>query len=115
MKKIFSIERILIAAAIASTVIMLICLLSAFTILINSEHSKAIVTQREGIYIFIAATPEADFDVIGSVKVGAVVMSGKNDDLLNTLIKKARKEYPTAEGVMMNDVNFDHCDVIKFK
>ena len=57
-----------------------------------------------------------EYEYLGTVKSN-VTMSGQYEDVRNNLIRRAKKEYPAAEGIILNlkDGGTDKADVIKFK
>lgn len=95
----FSVAIVLIAAAV------------------KPQTSKALanVDQKEGIYIFMLSKPAAEYQYMGSVEKKGIVMSGKPEEMLNIMLKKARKEYPQADGLIFSELNMYKADCIKFK
>jgi ABC-type glycerol-3-phosphate transport system substrate-binding protein len=86
--------------------------LTAFTIL--ADKSSATVDQKEGLYVFILSKPTAQYEYLGSVKK-VLAWSGKPEEMLNSLIKKVKKEYPKANGIIFTNVDMDKADAIEFK
>lgn len=86
---------------------------SAFTF-IEDEKAKATVDQIEGLYVFIKSKPTAENEYLGSVSK-ALAWSGKPEEMLNSMIKKVKKEYPQANGIIFTSVDMDKADAIKFK
>lgn len=70
--------------------------------------------QKMGLYLFHQAKPVGEYEVLGSVKVGGMVSSTKFETCRDILIKKAKKEYPTGEGLLIDENAFE-AEVIKFK
>jgi hypothetical protein len=97
---------------------LLIGLLSVvliFTAFTNSsEKSKSIVDQKEGLYIFILSKPVTEYEYLGSVKK-VLAWTGKPDEMLNSMIRKVKKEYPKADGIVFTSVDMDKADAIQFK
>lgn len=58
--------------------------------------------------------PTQDYDYLGSVKK-SVAWSGKPDEMLNSLLKKVKKEYPNADGMIITNIDMDKADAVKFK
>lgn len=92
--------------------ITLLCSSFIFCGLPAIEHSHADVNALENILIFTDCKPLNEFETIGNVKVGFSV-SGSYQEIISKLVKKARKDYPTAQGIIF-DGN-DKAQVIKFK
>lgn len=88
--------------------------LSAFTFAVNSQKS-ANVEMEQGIYIFYKSKPVDGYDYKGTIKIGGIVKSTKASEMTTQLIKKVKKEYPDADGLIVNDPDFFAADVIKFK
>jgi hypothetical protein len=76
--------------------------------------STATVDQKEGVYIFMLSKPAAGYDYLGTVQK-VIAISGKPDEMLTSMIRKAKKEYPSADGIIFTSVNMDVADVVKFK
>ena len=88
-------------------------ILGAF-IPILSDHSSAAVEQREGIYIFIYSKPTPAYDYQGSIKKSFAI-SGGPEEMLNSMIRKCKKDYPQAQGIIFISASMDKADCIKFK
>lgn len=88
-------------------------MLTAFTI-VEIEKDKAKVEQMEGLYIFIKGKPAAEYEYLGSVNK-SVALTGKPEEMLNSMIKKVKKEYPQAEAIIFTSVNMDKADAVKYK
>lgn len=94
-------------------VIVIALITSAFT-LVDTEKEKATVEQMEGLYVFIKSKPTAENDYLGSVKK-SLALTGNPEEMLNAMIKKVKKEYPNADGIIFTSVSMDKADAIKFK
>jgi hypothetical protein len=80
------------------------------------NHSTAEVSSIEGFYIFMDSKPIMPYDSLGDADLG--IVSGTQYETIRTnLIKRARKKYPTADGIILslNKKGLDKCNVIKFK
>ena len=80
------------------------------------NHSTAEVSKIEGFYIFTDSKPIMPYDTLGDVDLGFV--SGTQYETIRAnLIKRARKKYPTGDGIILNldKKGLDKCNVIKFK
>jgi len=55
------------------------------------DHAAATVTQIDGIYIFSFSTPAAPFEKLGSIEKKGLVASGKPDEMLKIMLKKAKQ------------------------
>jgi hypothetical protein len=80
------------------------------------NHSTAEVTKIEGFYIFMDSKPIMPYDSLGEVDLG-FVGGTQYEDIRANLIKRARKKYPTADGIILNlnKKGVDKCNVIKFE
>ncbi len=101
MKKITLLSIIIVGIAI-----------SAFTVL--SEKNAAIVNQEQGLYIFIQSKPVTEYNYLGTVKK-SIAWTGQPEEMLNSLIKKVKKEHPTADGIIFTSADMDKADAVKFK
>jgi hypothetical protein len=80
------------------------------------SHSTAEVSKIDGFYIFMDSKPIMPYDSLGDADLGFV--SGTQYETIRTnLINRARKKYPTADGIILNlnKKGLDKCNVIKFK
>lgn len=85
----------------------------------TAQKNAATVDQYEGIYLFSDSKPVAPYDYLGSVKSGGGggMQSAQYEDVRDRLIKKCKKEYPQADGLILNLKSgaTDKADAIKFK
>jgi hypothetical protein len=79
--------------------------------------ATAEVNQMQGIYIFVDSKPVREYDYIGTEKVAMSMGSGQYRDIRDKLIKKVKKEYPNANGIIFyfNEGAADKADAIKIK
>ena len=79
------------------------------------NKSTAEVDKLDGVMIFTNCQPVSEYTLLGTVKVGfgGPEYEGVRDELM----KKARKAYPTGNGVIMrlNAGGADQADVILIK
>ena len=80
-----------------------------------TDKTAAKVEQREGINIFMFSKPAAEYQFLGSIEKKGIVMSGKPEEMFNTMLKKCKKEYPQADGIIFTELNMYKADCIKFK
>ncbi len=99
-------------AAIKSLLLGFIFLVSF--VIVESDHKAATVKQIKGISVFIMSEPKAEYTYLGTVKK-SFALSGANDEMINGIVNKTIKDYPTADGVIFNTLEFEKGDVIKFK
>ncbi|MEI8202563.1 MAG: hypothetical protein WCH34_06095 [Bacteroidota bacterium] len=81
---------------------------------ISSNKGTAIVDQKEGLYIFMLCKPVVEFDYLGSVKKG-LALTGQPGEMLNSMIKKVKKDYPTADGIIFTSISMDKADAVLLK
>lgn len=81
------------------------------------EKSTAQVNQVQGLYIFTDSKPVLEYEYLGTVKAALTLRSPQYTDVRDKLIRKAKEEFPGAEGVILNFKTgaSDQADVIKFK
>lgn len=87
-------------------------LLTAFTV--SSDKGTAKVEQVEGMYIFMLSKPTAEYEYLGTVKK-SLAWTGKPEEMLNSIVKKVKKEYPKADGIIFTTIAMDKADAVKFK
>ena len=80
-----------------------------------TQKDSATVEQKEGIYIFMFSKPTAQYDFLGSVKKTGIVMSGSPEEMFKTILKRCKKDYPSANGLIFTSVDMEHADCIKIK
>lgn len=68
----------------------------------------------EGLYVFISSKPLAENEYLGSISK-SFALSGKPDEMLYSMIRKAKKEYPAATGIVFTSIYMDKADVVRFK
>lgn len=92
-----------------------IVFLSLGFIVKSEKNSVAEVSKVEGVYIFTDSRPANKYQKIGEVELGFVVDT-QYESIRNNLIKRAKKKYPDAEGLIMkfSKNGLDHCEVIIF-
>lgn len=81
----------------------------------TSKEQQAIVKSQEGISIFIMSTPVSEYEFLGTVKKTGLVWSGKPDEMFNGILKKCKKEFPLANGIIFSDISLERADCIKLK
>lgn len=79
-----------------------------------SLSQTATVDQQEGVSIFILCKPVAEYEYLGTVKIKAA-WTGEPEEMLNIALKKVKKEYPLADGIIFTRLAMDKADAIKFK
>ena len=86
--------------------------LTAFTVF--TDKGTATVDQQQGLYIFMLSKPQLEYEYLGSVKK-TLAWSGKPEEMLSSMIKKVKKDYPNADGIMFTSIEMDKADAIKLK
>ncbi len=94
--------------------LFLICIISLTSFIAISEKNAATVEQEQGINIFIKCKPVAEYKYLGTIKKG-FALTGQPDEMLNSMIKKCKKEFPESDGIIFTSVDFDKADCVKFK
>ena len=86
----------------------------AFTAAVyDVRKSTAEVEQEEGMYVFYRSKPVAEYEYLGTYKIG-LVWDDKPKLLFNKLIRKTKEKYPDVNGIII-DNEMGKCDAIKFK
>ena len=78
------------------------------------DKTSATVSTEQGVSIFIMSKPTQPNEYLGTVKVG-VTWSSKPEEQLSNILKKLKKEYPTADGIVFTSIDMQKADAIKFK
>lgn len=68
----------------------------------------------EGFKIYILSTPVDEYEKLGYIKAG-MTWSGKPDQLMGKILKKAKEDYPTGDAILINSIDLEQAMVIKFK
>ncbi len=103
-----------IVRAVIAIVIIAVCYF-LFSFRPDNKRTLANVKQNNGLYIFIEATPVADYETLGTVKKTGFVMSGGAKEMVKILTRRAKDDYPNAEAIIFDDLSLEHATVIKFK
>ena len=80
-----------------------------------SAQTKATATvdRSDGLYIFVMSLPETPYTSLGTVKK-ALAWTGQPSEMLADQVKKVKKQFPEAEGIIFN-IDMDKAEAIKFK
>ena len=81
---------------------------------VAADKSTATVDQMQGLYVFIQSKPKADFEYLGTVKK-SIALTGKPQEMLNSMVKKVKNDYPQADGIIFTSVDMYKADAVKFK
>lgn len=81
----------------------------------GEDKGLARVNRYQGYYIFVQSQPINEYDVLGTVKKTGIVWTGYPDEMFNTLIRRMKRDYPIADGIIFDDVAMQHATCIKFK
>lgn len=101
-------------AAKTAVILLLASFLTLSGFQVAAEKDDATVEQQEGLYIFVHSKPKRAYEYLGSVKKNLSV-TGQPDEMLPALIRKAKKEHPDAEAIIITSMNMEKADAIKFK
>ncbi|MFN4084274.1 MAG: hypothetical protein ACK4K9_11645 [Bacteroidia bacterium] len=82
----------------------------------EAKRSTAEVEQYQGVFVFTDSKPVMPYDYLGTVK-STVGWDSQYEGVRDKLIGKAKKEFPTADGLIFHfkSGGTDRCDAIKFK
>lgn len=78
-----------------------------------SGNSLGKAQKQEDLLVFYKSVPCAKYEDLGTVKVG-LTATNKASDCLDALIKKAKKNYPTGEAIIISDPDLGSAAVVKF-
>lgn len=109
----------LLITSLCAIVLNTFCLKAQPTNADAVKKNAAVVEQVQGIYVFTDCKPVKEFEYLGTVKAtGAFsVRSPQYESVRDILIKRLKKEYPQADGIILKlkDGDTDSADAIKFK
>lgn len=88
-----------------------LCLTNTLT---PNDKAQATVEQKQGLYIFICSKPSNEFEYLGSVKK-SFAWTGGPSEMLESMIKKVKKEFPKSDGIVFTSIDMDKADAIQFK
>lgn len=82
----------------------------------EDKSNSAEVDQLQGYYLFVNAKPVKEYKYLGTVKYNYVGCA-QYQDVRDWLIKKIKKEFPEANGIIFTFSNgsADQADGVKFK
>lgn len=96
--------------------ILIIMLLAIVATAFKTETKvKAIPDQEEGIYVFARSTPENKYKSLGKVNMPEVVWNGKPKEMMNTAIRRAKRQFPTCNGIIFQSDNFGKVEAIQIE
>lgn len=103
-----------IAGSIAGVALTII--LGFSVIRYEPGYATSELLKIDGFYIFTDSKPVMPHDSVGIVDLG-FVSGTQYETVRNNLLKRARKTYPHADGIILNlnKKGLDNCQVIKFK
>lgn len=96
--------------------IILIGIAGLFSSFQAGETRKDIATIEtvEGYYIFMYSKPIAPTEYMGTIKA-KMTWSNTADQVMTSILKQVKKEYPKADGLIFKGSDRFECEVIKFK
>lgn len=78
----------------------------------SEKKGQSLVRKEEGICIFTECEPVSPYTVLGREKIH-VSWTGQYTELRSIMLKKTKRDYPDAEGVIFSS-NIDEAVIIKF-
>lgn len=97
-----------------TVIILALTAITLFSFKLAIDKTNATVNTEQGVSVFIMSKPTQAHDYLGTVKV-KLTLSGSPTELFNQAIKKLKKEYPQADGIVFSNIELDKADAIKFK
>jgi hypothetical protein len=100
--------------------ISLVCQVFAFGFRFQDTADKSLAkaTNLQGMYVFSDCTPVEKYKYLGTVNRNTGgFSSGQYEDVRDGLLKKAKKDYPNANGIILilKSGGTDRADVIQFE
>src|SRR5688572_20478637 len=75
------------------------------------EKGGASVSKLQGVYIFMFSQPTGEYDYLGTVKAG-MTWEGSPVEVMNSILKRAKKQYPDVEGIIFSQSDPEKADAI---
>lgn len=97
--------------------ILMACVISSVVVMAQDCDSKlANVYKHNGLLIFTDCEPINEYDVVEHER-SAISWSGQYTEIKNKLTRRALRDYPSADGIIisMTEGHVDRAVVIKFK
>lgn len=98
----------------AIVILILMASIGSISWKLIADKSAARAEMYQGYYIYLFSKPVSQYEYLGTVKSGST-WSGKFDQYLEQVIKKAKKDFPNADALVFNGTEVWQCDAIKFK
>ena len=76
--------------------------------------TRANVEIIENVGVFAYCKPDCGYDVLGTVKLPGLVSSERADRCIETLLKRAKKDFPSTEALILN-TEFSKAECVKFR
>jgi hypothetical protein len=105
----------------AAAIVMAFTIVSFSTFVpYEAGPGTAEVERLHGVYIFTDSKPVQDYEYLGTAgnSIGAMIFSsGQYQPVRNDIVRKLKRKFPEAEGVIFhfNNKGIDKADAIKFK
>lgn len=80
----------------------------------ETRKDIAAVETVQGYYIFMYSKPISETEYLGTVKA-KMTWNNTADQVMTSILKQVKKEYPKADGLIFKGSDRFECDVIKFK
>ena len=94
--------------------ILFFILLAFFGFNFQKQKGLAIADQEQGIYIFIRSKP-LDYEFLGKINMPEIVFNGKAKEAISNGIRRCKKQFPEATGIIFTNENLNKCEAIKLK
>lgn len=76
-----------------------------------ASPSAAIADQESGLFIFHKCKPASEYKYLGTVKTKGMVPDKEFETILGILIKRAKEEFPSGNGLIMRDWDADVVEI----
>lgn len=67
----------------------------------NPNRKTAEVRQIDGVFIYYMSTPVDKYEALGTVDNSGIISSKKPEALIPYMLKRLKKQYPNANGIIM--------------
>lgn len=93
--------------------VAIVAVFSLFAFTVAQTKSLANVDQQEGVFLFIHSKPAGDYKFLGKVNMPEIVWNGKSKEMINIAIRRAKKQFPDADGIIFQSEDLAKVDAVK--
>lgn len=107
-------RKITIPIYVFFSFVILLSITAAKVVDLPTQYNSATVEKIDGLYVFMLSEPINEYEVLGTIKK-RIALTGQPREMLNSMIKKAKKQYPQSDAIIFTAVAMDELKAIQFK